>query len=114
MNNLREWNTKYFSIATNTNGTNLVNVFNPNVPQNCTITAVFGGALDNTAGDNHSQRAKRQGVVDATVATFAKGTTSGAMTMAVNLANAVLARGDILTVKSSSGGNATVFINYSL
>lgn len=113
ISNFRNLSAKYFSIATQTNGTTPVNIFSLNVPYNATITAVYAGALDTTAGTITVTRG-RGGVANATVASLAKGGTAGVMTMAINLANNILATGDQLTVVSSSAGNAMVIINYSL
>lgn len=88
----------------NTNGTTNVNVFT--APVDLTITGVFLGALDTTAGNitvlNGSD----------TVVTIAKGTTAGAMVHGTTLANASVSAGTVVQVDSSSAGNARVYITY--
>lgn len=100
--------TGYFSVSKSTSGTTPVNVFAATVPFACTITGVYLISKDTTAGNIT--------VADTagTVATIAKGTTSGAMVGAVSLANTSVASGDTLTIVSSSAGNATVVINFTV
>lgn len=95
-------------IAVATNGTTPVNVFTAALTFNLTITGIYLISDDTTAGN--ITIADTAG----TVATIAKGTTAGVMTGASSLANTSVSVGNTLTVVSSSAGNATVFITYSV
>ena len=98
----------YYAVATATNGTNAVNVFGATVPFGATITGIYGIALDGTAGT--ITIADTAG----TVATFAKGTSAGALVGATSLANTTITAGNTLTVVSSSAGNANVVITFTV
>lgn len=90
-----------------TTGTTAVNVFGSNgAPFALTIGGAFLISQDTTAGNITLK------VNGNTVATIAKGTTSGAMVGAVSLSNTTVAAGDAVTVVSSSAGNAEVIITY--
>lgn len=105
-----EWQTAgggKFSVATDTNGTTNVDVFDSaGAPFPLTITAVYLISKDTTAGNITVLQGAN------TVCTIAKGTTAGAMVGATSLANTVYAMGDVFQVDSSSTGNATVIINF--
>lgn len=98
----------YFSVAQITNGTTPVNVIAATVPFNATITGVYLISNDTTAGN--ITLADTAG----TVATIAKGTSSGVMVGAVSLANTAITSGNTLTIVSSSAGNATVFVTFTV
>lgn len=96
-----------FVIAADTNGTTNVNVFGAGgVPYNLTITGVYLISKDTTAGNITVLRGT------STVATIAKGTTTGALVGATSLANTSYTIGQACQVDSSTAGNATVFITY--
>lgn len=94
--------------VTNTNGTTNVNVFSTGVPFNFTITGVFLISLDTTAGNITVINGST------TVATIAKGTTATALVGATSLSGTAVKKGNVFQVDSSSAGNATVFITYTL
>ena len=98
-----------FSISATTNGTTNVNVFGAGgAPFPLTITGVYLISLDTTAGNiTVLQRAN-------TVCTIAKGTVAGTLVGATSLSNTVYNTGDVCQVDSSSVGNASVFISYTL
>jgi hypothetical protein len=98
----------YFSVAQVTNGTTPVNVIAATVPFTATITGVYLISNDTTAGNIT--------VADTagTVATIAKGTSAGVMVGAISLANTTVTSGNTLTIVSSSAGNATVFITFTV
>lgn len=98
----------YFTVAKTTNGATPVNVIAATVPFAATITGIYGISNDTTAGT--ITIADTAG----TVGTFAKGATSGALVGVVSLANTAVASGDTLTIVSSSAGNATVFITFTV
>lgn len=98
----------YFTVAKATNGTTPVNVIAATVPFTCTITGVYLISEDTTAGN--ITLADTAG----TVATIAKGTSSGAMVGATSLANTGVTSGNTLTIVSSSTGNAMVFITFTV
>ena len=98
----------YFTVAKNTNGTNAVNVIAATVPFSCTITGIYLISLDTTAGN--ITIADTSG----TVVTIAKGGSSGVLVGATSLANTTVTSGDTLTIVSSSAGNATVFITFTV
>lgn len=100
--------TGYYAVATTTTGGTPVNVFTSTLQFAGTITGVYIISNDTTAGNII--------VADSsgTVATIAKGTSSGTMIGAVSLANARFSAGDTLTVVSSTSGNATVFIAFTV
>lgn len=100
--------TGFFTVAKDTNSTTPVNVFGASgAPFALIVTGVYLVSKDTTAGNITLKQAAN------TVATIAKGTTSGAMVGAVSLANTTYALGDVCTVVSSSAGNATVFITFT-
>ena len=72
-----------------------------------TLVAVFVISLDTTAGNIVLKHGAN------TVATIAKGTTSGALVGAASLANTTVTKGQVVTVESSSAGNASVIMLYS-
>ncbi len=102
----------YQTIAVNTNGTTAVNVFAGAVPANLApgivITSIVSIALDTTAGNITIAND------GATVATIAKGTSAGVLVGATSLSNATVTSGKALTVASSSAGNSTVVITFTL
>jgi hypothetical protein len=99
----------YFTVAVNTNGTTPVNVFGAGgAPVALTITSITSTALDTTTGNIITKQAAN------TVATIAKGATAGALVGAVSLANATYAAADVCTVESSSAGNSTVLITFTV
>jgi hypothetical protein len=98
----------YFCVATTTTGTTAVNVFGlAGAPFNAIITGVYLIARDTTAGNITIKNNT------ATVATIAKGTSSGVLVGAVSLANTTYYTQKPLTIVSSSAGNATVFITFT-
>lgn len=98
----------YFTVAKTTNGTTPVNVFGATVPFTCTITGAYLISDDTTAGT--ITIADTAG----TITTIAKGSTSGVMTGSVSLANITVTAGNTLTIVSSSAGNATVFLTFTV
>jgi len=96
----------YYSSATTTNGTTTVNVF-ATTQFPITIKGIYLVSNDTTAGNITVKEAGN------TVATIAKGTTSGALVGATSLSNTSVKQGSSLTVVSSSAGNATVFITFT-
>lgn len=97
----------YNVIAVDTDGTTAVNVFgSKGVPADLTVTAVVSIALDTTAG-NITLTGDGN-----TIATIAKGTTSGTLVGATSLADTSVEQGDTITVVSSSEGNSTVLVYY--
>ena len=99
----------YFTVATNTNGTTPVNIFGAGgAPVALTITSVVSLALDTTTGNITVQQAAN------TVCTIAKGATAGALVGAVSLAHQTYAAADVATVLSSSAGNSTVLITFTV
>ncbi len=98
----------YFAIATTTNGTTAVNVFNPSFMYGFTITSVMAISQDTTAANitltNNGN----------TVVAIAKGTTAGLVTGGTGLANTSYKAGTPLSVVSSSAGNATVVITFTV
>lgn len=98
----------FTGVSANTNGVTNVDVFTNNAPLDFTITGIFLTSLDVTAGDITVLNAGN------TVATIAKGTTAGALVGATTLANASVAQGASFQVDSSSTGNATVFIIFTV
>lgn len=95
-------------IAVNTNGTTPVNVFAAALTFNLTVTGMYLISDDATAGN--ITLADTAG----TIAVIAKGTVSGAMVGATSLANTPVSIGNTLTVVSSTAGNATVFVTYTV
>jgi hypothetical protein len=94
-------------VVAKTNGTTPVNVFaNPSGVAG-TILSVSVTALDATAGNIVVKDTA------GTVATVAKGTTVGVTTGATTIANPGFTAAGILTVESSSAGNAVVTITYT-
>ncbi len=87
-----------FSVAVDTNGTTAVNVFDEDgAPADLEVTAVIAIAKDTNAGN----MILKQGTN--TVASFAKSTTAGAVTGEDGaLANQYYAKGDVMTVESST------------
>lgn len=98
----------YFQVAKNTNSTTPVNVFAATVPFSCTITGVYLVSKDTTAGNI------TLAATGGTVATIAKGTAAGALVGATSLANASITAGNTLTIVSSSAGEATVFVTFTV
>lgn len=100
--------TRYMQVAKDTNATTPVNVIAATVPFTATITGIFLVSKDTTAGNIT--------IADTTgtVATIAKGVTAGALVGATSLANTTVTSGDTLTIVSSSAGNATVFITFTV
>ena len=98
----------YFTVAKTTNGTSPVDVIAATVPFDCTITGVYLISNDTTAGNIT--------VADTagTVATIAKGATAGVLVGATSLANTSVTSGNTLTIVSSSAGDATVFITFTV
>lgn len=102
-------NKSFLCVAAATNGTTAVNVFTTfGSPVIGVITGVFVIAQDTTAGNITLKNA------GSTVVVVAKGTVTGAMTGGVSLANTALKKGGSVTIVSSSAGNATVFMVYSV
>ena len=98
----------YSTVAARTNGTTPVNVFGATVPFGATVTGAYLVADDATAGN--VTIASTAG----TLATIAKGTTAGALVGATSIANPTIASGNTFTVVSSSAGNGTVFITFTV
>lgn len=98
----------YFAVTVSTNGTSPVDVFGATVPFAGTVTGVFVESLDTTAGNIT--------VADTagTIATIAKGTSTGAMVGGGTLANTSFSAGNTFTVVSSSAGNARVTITFTV
>lgn len=98
----------YFNVATPTIGTSAVSVFGPGgLSAPITITGIYIISSDTTAGNITVENP-----ASTVVATIAKGTIAGAMIGATILSNTFVNIGTNLIVKSSSTGNATVFITY--
>ena len=99
----------YFTVAVDTNGTTAVDVFgSAGAPCALTVTSAVSVAQDTTAGNITLKQAAN------TVATIAKGTSSGVLVGAASLANTSYAAGDACTVVSSSAGNSTVLITFTV
>ena len=101
-------NPKTFCVAKDTNGTTPTNVFNvggANFPM--TITGYFLISKDTTAGNITLKN------FGSTVATIAKGTTSGALVGATSLSNTTYYPGNSFTIVSDSAGNSTVFVSFT-
>lgn len=99
----------YFTVAVKTNGTSAVNVFSAaGAPVALTVTSVVSIAQDTTAGNITLSQASN------TVATIAKGTTSGALVGGASLAHTSYAAGDACQVLSSSAGNSIVVITFQV
>lgn len=99
----------YFQVAVATNGTTPVNVFGSDgAPVALTVTSVVSIAKDTTAGNIILKQAAN------TVASVAKGVTTGALVGEDTLANTVYAAGDVCTVESSSSGNSIVLITFEV
>lgn len=90
----------------NTNGTTAVDLYT--APVAITVTGIYLISLDTTAGNitvvNGSD----------TLATIAKGTSAGTLVGASTLANTSIAAGETLQLDSSSAGNATVFVTFTI
>jgi hypothetical protein len=100
--------TREIAVA-NTNGTTAVSVFGATgLPYAATITGVFLVAQDTTAGNITVENPAAT-----VVCTVAKGTTAGVTVGATTLATTTVAAGTNVIVKSSSTGNARVFITYT-
>lgn len=98
-----------FCAAVNTNSTTPVNVFSSTgATYPLTIDGVFLIALDNTAGNISLLNS------GGTVATIAKGTSAGVMVGATSLSNTGYVAGNPLTVVSSSAGNCTLFVTFTV
>lgn len=89
-----------------TTGTTPVNVLAATNPFAGTIRSIYINSLDTTAGNIVIK------TTAGTVATIAKGTTAGALVSSGTLANTSFTKGGILTIESSTAGNAAVFITY--
>lgn len=99
----------YFTVAVATNGTSAVNVFSSaGAPVAMTVTSVVSIAQDTTTGNITLSQAAN------TVATIAKGATSGALVGGVSLAHTTYAKGDACQVLSSSAGNSIVQITFQV
>lgn len=99
----------YFVVAVATNGTTPVNVFGAGgAPVALTIKSIKSVAQDTTAGNILTKNGSN------TVATIAKGTTSGGVVGGVSLANASVSAGAVCTVESSSAGNSIVEIVFEV
>ncbi len=90
-----------------TNGTTPVAVFGTPSGVAGTILSITVQALDTTAGNIIVKDTA------GTVATIAKGTVIGVITPAGAIANAAFTAAGILTIESSTAGNAIVTINYT-
>ena len=99
----------YFTVSINTNGTTPVNVFGAGgAPVGLTVTNVTTNSQDTTAGNvTIAQTA-------GTIATIAKGATSGGLVGGASLANTTVASAAAVTVVSSSAGNAIVTIGFTV
>ena len=99
----------YFQVAADTNGTTPVNVFGTaGAPTALVVKSVVSIAQDTTTGNIILKQAAN------TVATIAKGATSGALVGATTISNATYAAGDVCTVESSSAGNSRVLITFTV
>ncbi len=99
----------YFCVAKTTTGTTGVPIFSSTGANfNLTITGIYLISNDGTAGNititNNGN----------TVATIAKGTATSGMVGATSLANTAYTAGNSLNVVSSSVGNATVFLTFTV
>lgn len=90
-----------------TNGTTPVNVFGNPSGVGGVIQSISVQALDTTAGNIIIKDTA------GTVATIAKGTVIGVITGAGAIANPTFTAAGILTIESSSVGNAVVYITYT-
>lgn len=95
-------------LTVTTTGTTAVSVFPTTSNFPITITGVYLNALDVTAGNITVENPA--GTV---VTTIAKGTTAGVLVGATSLANTSVLAATNLIVKSSSAGNAVVYISYN-
>lgn len=97
-----------FCVAKTTNGTTPTNVFGvKGADFPLTITGVFLISNDTTAGNITLKN------FGSTVATIAKGTTSGALVGATSLSNTTYFAGNSFTIVSDSAGNSTVFVCFT-
>jgi hypothetical protein len=94
-------------VCVETNGTTPVHIHtSAGADFDLTITGVFVGALDTTAGNIIVKNGT------ATVASVAKGTSTGVLTVEEAIANTSQSAGDAFTVESSTAGNASVWVAY--
>lgn len=101
-------NPTQFCAVKDTDGTTPVAVFsNGNAQFPMTIKGIFLISKDTTAGNITVKNAGN------TIATIAKGTTSGAMVGATSLSNTTYYAGNAFTIVSDSAGNSTVFICFT-
>jgi hypothetical protein len=94
-------------VCVETNGTTPVHIHtSAGADFDLTIKGVFVGALDTTAGNIIVKNGTD------TVASVAKGTVTGVLTVEEAIANTAQSAGDAFTAESSSAGNASVWIAY--
>lgn len=98
----------FSGVSKDTNATTPVNVFGVANGFDGVITGIYVISKDTTAGNIIVK------TTAGTVATIAKGTASGAMVGAVTLANTALDDEGICTIESSSAGEATVIILFTV
>lgn len=96
-------------MAVSTNGTTAVNVFGTTgCPfPSLTLVGAFVTSKDVTAGNIVIKHAA------GTVATIAKGTSIGVAVGPATLANATVTKGGLVTIESSSAGDAFVYLFYA-
>jgi hypothetical protein len=100
----------YYTIAVNTNGETPVSVFGASgLGTAATITGVYLVSLDTTGGNITVENPAASVVV-----TIAKGSSTGALVGGTTLADTAVAAGTNVIVKSSSAGNARVFITFTV
>ena len=98
----------YFCVASTTTGTTAVNVFGSGGANfSLVVTSMSLISNDTTAGNISAYNN------GATIATIAKGTTSGGMVGATSVANTTYSKGKPFTITSTSAGNATVLITFT-
>lgn len=106
-NEILNLNNLLYTFAGTTNGTNVVNVSPAGndgaTPAPFQIAFIYLVSLDTTAGNITIKNNA------STVATIAKGTVAGAFVPALSAANVTFNPGDVLSIVSSTAGNATVF-----
>lgn len=102
--------TQFSAITADTNGTTAVSVFGAGgYIRDITITGVYLISKDTTAGNITVENPTAT-----VVSTIAKGTVAGVMVGASSLANTSVTAGTNLVVDSSTAGNATVFITFTI
>lgn len=97
------------TLVVDTNGMNAVTILGATIPFGVKILSAFLIALDTTTGNITLAFTTAGSVV-----VIAKGATAGALVGGVSLTNTVGAAGDVLSVVSSSAGNARVYITYQI